>query len=138
MDIAPSEWERFCSGLRLTSPAEASQIQKAEQEIGSPLPNEYKEFLTKTNGAEGALGENAYVMLWSVEDLRRLNEAYQVAIYAPGYLIFGSDGGGEAFAFDLQSKSRSIVMIPFVGMSRDLARPMATGFWQFLDKLWRS
>jgi hypothetical protein len=137
-DIAPGEWERFRLGLTLASPASASQIQTAEQELGSTLPDEYKEFLRKTNGAEGEIGENAYLMLWPVEDIRRLNDAYQVATYAPGYLLFGSDGGGEAFAFDLTSRNLQIVSIPFVGMSRDLAKPMGTGFWQFLDRLWRS
>lgn len=29
------------------------------------------------------------------------NEEYQVRQYAPGVILFGSDGGGEAYGFDI-------------------------------------
>ena len=50
----------------------------------------------RANGGEGFVGR-AYLILWPIEKLRELNDAYQVEQYAPGFLIFGSDGGGEAF-----------------------------------------
>jgi len=42
-----------------------------------------------------------------------MNCGYRVAEYAPGFLGFGSDGGGEMLAFD---RVGAVFMLPFVGM----------------------
>jgi hypothetical protein len=102
------------------------------------LPLDYIGFLKEMNGGEGFVGANAYLILWRAEELVEFNKAYQVEEYAPGLFIFGSDGGGEAFAFDLRSDTRSIVSIPFVGMDVGLIRPLSADFMGFLEKLFES
>jgi len=67
-----------------------------------------------------------------------MNRSYQITEYAPGLLLFGSDGGGEAFAFDIRSGEESIVSVPFVGMDLHLARPVARDFQTFLQVLFNS
>jgi hypothetical protein len=47
------------------------------------------------NGGEGSVGDT-YVILWRIEELIEMSKAYDVAEYAPGLFLFGSDGGGEA------------------------------------------
>ena len=74
------------------------------------------------------------VILWRVEELLEFNKAYEVADFAPGLMLFGSDGGAEAFAFDMRSASKPIVDVPFVGMQLGLARPVAANFREFLGK----
>jgi hypothetical protein len=54
------------------------------------------------NGGEGFIGEN-YLRAWPVEDLIQSNKDYRVDEAAPGLFLFGSSGGGEAFAFDTRS-----------------------------------
>jgi hypothetical protein len=67
-----------------------------------------------------------------------MNKAYQVAEYAPGLFLFGSDGGGEAFAFDTRTEAKPIVSVPFVGMELKLARPLGSNFKAFLEELFKS
>jgi hypothetical protein len=60
--------------------------------------------------------------------LLELNKDYQVDEYAPGLFFFGSNGGGEAFAFDLRTAARPVVAVPFVGMDLSLATVLAPEF----------
>ena len=100
------------------------------------LPLDYVEFLKRTDGGEGCIGKSAYVMLWAVGELASLNHAYEVQKYAPGLLIFGSDGGGEAFGFDTRNPQWPIVRVPFVGMAWDVARSMGGTFNDFLERIY--
>jgi|SRR5215472_16113009 len=119
-------------------PVGLSTLHAFQQEAGFHLPQDYVEFLQRTNGGEGLIGQNAYVILWPVEDLLEMNRAYQVNEYAPGLFIFGSDGGGEAFAFDRRSEKMPVVSVPFVGMDPSLIQPLGSGFQLFLEELGRS
>jgi hypothetical protein len=74
-------------------------------------------------------------MLWAAEELGRLNKAYEVQTYAPGLVLFGSDGGGEAYGFDLRGDARTIVEVPFVGMDWKLANTISQSFGGFLESL---
>jgi hypothetical protein len=138
MGIKPEIWHRFSSEFTLSIPATEAQIVEAEAAFGIRLPEQYREFLAKTNGAEGPIGGNEYVALWPVDQLKKLNDAYEVLTYAPDYLVIGSNGGGEAYAFDLRSDSYSISALPFIGLSRDLGKIMGESFWDFLERLWES
>ncbi len=113
-------------------PTDKSSIQQFETEAGLRLPEGYALFLQQADGGEGFVG-NAYVILWGVGELIEMNKAYQAAEYAPGLFVFGSDGGGEAFAFDMRSEVKPIVSVPFVGMELKLARPVAFDITTFLN-----
>lgn len=114
--------------------AAADQIAAAERSLGKTLSPDFREFLQLTNGGEGMIGEN-YVMLWNIEELGQYNESYQVNQYAPGLLLFGSDGGGEGYAFDTRTLPSPVVTVPFVGMSLKYAKPVASTFTAFLTIL---
>jgi len=53
----------------------------------------------------------------------------------PGLLLFGSDGGGEAYGFDMRTPNKHIVQIPFVGMDWADAIAMGSRFEEFLDRV---
>jgi hypothetical protein len=127
--------QHLLSGFNCNGPAGVEEIRKTETGLGVVLPKEYIEFLLHANGGEGVIGDNAYLVLWRVEDLPEINAGYQVQIYAPGFVMFGSDGGGEAFAFDMRSQVKGIVMLPFVGMAVDEIQHVAHNFWHFLEQL---
>lgn len=128
---------RLLEKVNCNSPANATVIQRIESQANFRLPVDYVQFLREANGGEGFVGDS-YIILWRVDELLELNAAYQVAEYAPGLFLFGSDGGGEAFAFDKRIAEPPIVSVPFVGMDLQLIRRIASNFAEFLEKLARS
>jgi hypothetical protein len=119
-------------------PISITQISQFEREVGFNLPSEYASFLLVCDGGEGFIGPNAYVIFWHLGELVEMNKAYQVDEYAPGLFLFGSDGGGEAFAFDRRQAEMPIVSVPFVGMELGLSRPMGDSFKDFIELLAKS
>ena len=128
--------EELFAKFKANSPAPPDLIAQTQAGLSFLLPLDYVQFLQRMNGGEGFLGEHAYVALWRVEELRERNAGYEVAEFAPGLFLFGSNGGGEAFAFDTRSGQLQIVAVPFIGMD-DLADAIviATNFRAFLEAL---
>jgi hypothetical protein len=87
-------------------------------------------FLERTNGGEGFIGER-YVQLWRAEDLVEVNREYKTAEFFPNLFLIGSDGGGEAYAFDVSENEPTVFEVPFIGMSSD-ARAIASSFDSFV------
>jgi len=129
--------KQLLANFNCNPPAPVTALQQLENSCGFKLPDDYVEFLQEANGGEGFIGSDGYIILWPIEDLFHLNKAYEVAEYAPGLFLFGSDGGGEAFAFDTRS-NRSVVSVPFVGMDRSLARHLGSNFQEFLESIHKS
>lgn len=129
------ERRQIFSNFRCKAPVSPGEIEQFEATVGFRLPGDYANFLQMSNGGEGFIGANAYVILWKLSDLTEMNRAYQVAEYAPGLFLFGSDGGGEAYAFDTRNSQMPIVSVPFVCMDLALARFVAVTFDNFLDVL---
>ncbi len=114
--------------------ADPESIKKAEASLGLTLPDDYRQFLTRANGGVGNIGSN-YLDLYRVEDLKQLNEQYEVFQYVPGVLLIGSSGGGDAYAFDLRTSPWSVGEVPFIGMDLEYLEPIATSFSRFLERL---
>mgnify|MGYP000904116999 CR=1 FL=1 len=124
--------------LSLTEPATEESIWASELAFRRSFPLQYRQFLLLSNGAEGPVGRSSYLVLWPVEQLVPLNVSYETEKYAPGLLIIGSDGGGEAYGFDTRKEVLSVVQTPFVGMSWDVARQLAGSFNEFIELLHKS
>lgn len=69
------------SKMDLNKSADEKEIMEVENRIGVKLPIQYKEFMLYSNGAEGELGENSYLVIWPIEEIISLNEAYSVNQY---------------------------------------------------------
>ena len=122
-------------GLDLNPGASENLLKKVELQLGVSLPPEYVDFVKYSNGAEGIIGENSYLVLWPMEEIDLLNEAYAVSEFAPGLLLFGSDGGGAGYAFDTRSETMPIVEVPFIGMNLDNTKLCGQTFIEFLKYL---
>lgn len=129
--IDASEW---LATVENNPPASDASILSAEEAIAIRLPADYVELMRKSNGAEGPIGHSGYIALWPVDQLKSLNDAYSVNELAPGLLLFGSDGGETAYAFDLQD-SMTVVEVPFIGMNRDSALRVGRSLTDFLTKI---
>jgi hypothetical protein len=115
------------------APTSVVSLQEFERRSGFRLPQDYAMFLQRTNGGDGYCNRNQYAMLWRLEELLGLNESYEIRDYVPGLFVFGSDGGGEALAFDQRADKHSIVRVPFVGMDLGLCEQIARRFKDLVD-----
>ncbi len=116
-------------------PVSDTTIDAFELKLHLRLPSDYVDFLEIGNGGDGFIGESTYLILWKLQDILRFNIAYEVHEYAPGLILIGSDGSGEAFAFDTNVSPWPVVQIPFVGMDRELVVILAPNFVSFLESL---
>jgi hypothetical protein len=98
------------------------------------LPDDYIEVISEINGGEGFIN-NEYLILWKPEELLEFNKEYEVEQYAPGIFLFGSNGGGEGFAFDTRTTPYKVVQIPFIGMDLSCASCVADSFLDLLKKM---
>ncbi|NDI35093.1 SMI1/KNR4 family protein [Chengkuizengella sediminis] len=120
------------SQLELNEPVLDINIKKVEEQLRIKFPQEYYEFLLNSNGGEGSIGES-YLVMWKVEDIIELNEAYGVEEFAPGLLIIGSDGGDTAYC--IRSENKSFVNVPFIGMDLREVQVCGNNFEEFLSYL---
>jgi hypothetical protein len=94
------------------------------------IPAQYIAYFASNGPKEGPLSvEPGWFQLWPLDELERWNREYQVHEYAPGFVGFGSSGGGEMLAFDADGR---VVMIPFIGMSPDEVWPVADSWNEFV------
>ena len=95
-----------------------------------PLPDDYIRYLRSSNGGEGEIDvQPCYCQIWPAEDVLTFHAEYQVPEYAPGFLAFGSSGGGELIAFDMRETGRfPVVSLPCIGLSPSEAMPVAGSF----------
>jgi hypothetical protein len=115
--------------------ADENLVAENEARLGLKLPPDYVEFLEFANGGDGFIGDNSYAILWGVDELPQFNLDYEITRWAPGFLAFGSDGGGEAFGFDTREENWPVIQLPFIGMDWKEARPIADSFHGFLQRL---
>lgn len=115
--------------------ASAESIEAVNKHYDNKLPDEYAQTLVYSNGFEGPLGDNEYIVVWRVEDIIEFNKDYCVSDRAPGLLLFGSDGSDTAYAFDLNLTDVPIVTVSFLSMSSKDAIPVAQTFYGLLRQL---
>jgi len=119
---------------QLDPPASPDIVEGLSSSFGVALPRDYLDFLRRHNGGEGFVGDN-YIVFWKAEELVDFNREYEVEKYAPGILMFGSDGGGEGYGFDTQLVAMPIVRVPFIGMERRYTTHVAKDFPDFFAQL---
>lgn len=44
------------------------------------------------------------------------NRGYKVEEFFPNFFFIGTDGGGEAYAFDISGDDATVFDVPFIGM----------------------
>jgi hypothetical protein len=127
--------ERLLSETTMRPPCPPDELADFVKMVG-PVPHEdYLDFIAKHNGCDGPVGNEGYIGLWPVDEVISGTEQAKTAEFAPGLLLFGSDGGNEVFAFDRQNPAWPIVMVPLVGMSRKDMRFVAGTFTGFVERL---
>ena len=124
----------FLADLKLAAPVSKQDLDAAEAALGFALPEDFKIFMSAYGAGEGFIGQH-YIILWSVSELAQFNSEYEFPIYAPRFVAFASNGGGEAFAFDTRETPPPIVEVPFIGMSHEDGKRVADSFIHLLHRM---
>lgn len=97
------------------------------------FPHEFIDYLRSGAPRFGDLPSfPVYFQLWEEAELEQFNTEYEVPKYAPGFLGFGSDGGGEMFAFDEKGR---IFALPFIGMNPKDATFVCESWAEFVSRI---
>lgn len=122
--------------MDLESGTSLESIASVEADLNCSLPDDYRQFAILYNGAEGWIGSEGYLRLWSVESLVSENRFHEVNRRAPGLVLFGGDGGGSGYAFDYRdSMKMRYVIVPLIGISLEHAYPCGKSFVEFLSRV---
>lgn len=93
-----------------------------------PIPFEYIEYMCAKCTFEGFTldeTEPGYVALWAVNEIPEMNSKIEIERYAPGFVGFAGNGGGEVLVFD---KTGTVFMLPLIGMEPMQAIRVAENF----------
>ena len=138
-DVMESELDHLFSEMAMNAPYPAADVEEIVSDfiaVVGPIPHlDYLDLMRRHAGCAGALGSGFYIVLWPLDEVVSGAEEAQVEEFAPGLLVFGGDGGNEAFAFDRQDPRWPIVCVPLVGMSRNAMKFVATTFTEFIRRL---
>jgi hypothetical protein len=97
------------------------------------LPSELSEYHTSGAALSRKLDVSPWLCeFWPVAEVETWNERYEVPRNAPGYIGFGTSGGGEMYAF---SPRGAIVCLAFIGMSPHDELQVATSWEVFKGML---
>lgn len=124
---------KLMENMQFSEPADNSEIEDTERNLGIRFTEQYKEFLRKTDGAEGPIGKNGYMSLWPIKLVGEINSGSKTRSFLPGLIMFGSDGGDETYAFDYNNKS-VILDVPFAACDMEETEVVAETFEEFIKK----
>jgi hypothetical protein len=57
------------------------------------------------------MAANDRVLLYAAEELAERNRTFEVAVYAPGWLMIGDDSGGRGFIIDMSGRDRRVLIV---------------------------
>ena len=78
---------------------------------------------------EGELSvEPEWYILWRPEELEEFNGEYQLPEYAPGFVAFGGNGGGELLVVN---EIGEVFYMPVIGLAPDTAIKIASTLEEF-------
>lgn len=128
------QWLAAVSGDSSGGASDAA-LDAAASEVGIDLPTDYRAVMRIANGGDTEFGES-WIVLWRVEDLAERNAGYRVNEFAPGFTYFGTNGAGEAYAWDWGTPGKlRYVVIPFIVPEPEAAVPCGETFEEFLSTL---
>jgi len=102
-----------------------------------PIPSSYRDYIQENGLFEGLTLDDAhpgYVSLWAMEEIDENNSDIEIGTFAPGFIAFAGNGGGEVLAFDERG---CVYMLPLIGMRPEAAIRIADSFHDFASQFVR-
>ena len=110
-------------------------LDAAEAELSIEFPSDYRAMMRRVNGGEAWLGDS-YVRIWSVEDFVETTSYFRAHTFPPVFTFFGTNGGGEAFAWDSRPDRKAhYIVIPFIVPEEEAVVPCGNTLSEFFATL---
>lgn len=97
--------EEYLRKCDKNAPADGKIIDTLNRFFREKLPDSYLDLLRVTNGFEGTVSNDSYIVLWPAELVIARNTRLHAAEYVPGLILIGSDGANEAIGIDVRDGS---------------------------------
>src|SRR5437879_5932395 len=110
-----------------------STIEAAENRLHQRFPDDYRTFLKSENGLKKWFGD-VYLSLYTIDQVVELNEIHEHLAYQPELIHIGSDGGGEAIAFDFRLDPPTVILVNLASTDWSEAILQAESFTEFIDQ----
>jgi hypothetical protein len=131
----PASEENYVSKNEFYPSANPDKIISVEKSFAIEFPQDYKEFLSITNGFEGMIGQS-YVRFNKVAEMEEYTKAYCVEFF-PWLIHIGSNGGDEMFVLDKRESTLRYGIMPYIGDDEDFI-PLGNTFEEFVGHLYNN
>ncbi len=99
---------------------------------GLPLPEDYLSFMSEHNGGEGPLGDNNYGRFYRLEELKEINDEYDVQSSWPGYIVIG---GIDDILWAYNPRKKIYCQIDACNVAEDTYYTISNSLGEFLIKM---
>jgi hypothetical protein len=117
--------------LTTRPPDDVQPVNKLASGRGLPLPNDYVEYMTHSDGGEGDVGDG-YIEIWPVARVLAAAET-EPPVYED-FIAFAGDGANTVYGFDVAAGGE-IVEGDWIGLERDALIPRGRTFTEFLQSI---
>lgn len=128
--------ENLLSSIKKGLPSGNEEIMQLEKTIDFTIDPNLMSFIKQYNGGSGRLGDNAYILFWSINDMIKLNPYYSAEVdggFSSGIFFFGSNGGDAGFG--IKKSNGKFVEIPYLDMEEDGIIYLGDNFKEFIINL---
>lgn len=101
-------------------PADIEALRALAAAYGTPLPDDYLDYMTYSDGGEGPVGDG-WIQLWPVWRILQFHESNDPPIY-DDFLAFAGNGGNTLYGFDV-NRGGEIVEGDWIGLAREEVMP---------------
>jgi hypothetical protein len=98
------------------------------------LPADLRAFLERHDGGRGKVGTRPLI-LWNADQIARETQSQEVSLATPGLLLFGTDGGAEAYGHLARLRQKRYGRIPLIAAGAHEFESLADSFDDLLQAL---
>jgi hypothetical protein len=95
----------YLQELQMNPGANDGSIGGLVEWAGSPLPSDYVELLRYSDGAEGPIGESAWLILNKSDEIPELTDLAQLTVFGTNLVAIGTNGSSKYYAIRLPSNA---------------------------------
>lgn len=119
--------------MEYNKPSTKEELEKIEKEFNIVLPEDYKNFMLLTNGAEGPIGEYGYLAIFDTEEVKWYNTEGPLKEHFPELFFIASIRGGYVYALDTRKESMKYVRVDDFATQYDEVEEVCDTFERLIE-----